>query len=61
MKFEESIKIEAVTSIVKGDLNIKEVMQKYQIKKKKTVVDWIIRLLPTVTEQVKKNKEQLGE
>ncbi|MGX1640571.1 hypothetical protein [Sphingobacterium sp.] len=56
MKFEESIKIEAVTSIVKGDLNIKEVMQKYQIKKKKTVVDWIIRLLPTVTEQVKKTR-----
>ncbi|WP_254526714.1 MULTISPECIES: hypothetical protein [unclassified Sphingobacterium] len=57
MKFEESIKIEAVTSIVKGDLNIKEVMQKYQIKKKKTVVDWIIRLLPTVTEQVKKTRD----
>lgn len=56
MKFEESIKIEAVTAIVKGDLNIKEVMQKYQIKKKKTVIDWIIRLLPSVTEQIKKNK-----
>ncbi|WP_312696011.1 hypothetical protein [Sphingobacterium mizutaii] len=56
MKFEESIKIEAVTAIVKGDLNIKEVMQKYQIKKKKTVIDWIIRLLPSVTEQIKKSK-----
>ncbi|WP_409151176.1 hypothetical protein [Sphingobacterium sp. BS-2] len=56
MKFEESIKIEAVTAIVKGDLNIKEVMQKYHIKKKKTVIDWIIRLLPSVTEQIKKSK-----
>ncbi|VTP92380.1 Uncharacterised protein [Sphingobacterium daejeonense] len=46
MKYPESTKLEAVVSIVSGELYLEEAMSKYNIKDKRTVIMWMKKLLP---------------
>ncbi|WP_312188182.1 hypothetical protein [Sphingobacterium sp.] len=47
-KYPKDIKLEAVRSIVSGELFLEEVMLKYDIKNSITVIRWIRSLLPEV-------------
>jgi hypothetical protein len=46
VKYPESTKLEAVVSIVSGELYLEEAMSKYNIKDKRTVIMWMKKLLP---------------
>jgi uncharacterized protein (DUF111 family) len=46
VKYPESTKLEAVVSIVSGELYLEESMSKYNIKDKRTVIMWMKKLRP---------------
>ena len=56
MKYPESTKLEAVVSIVSGELYLEEAMSKYNIKDKRTVIMWMKKLLPQARSSMKSMK-----
>lgn len=45
-KTKSEIQQEAVESILRGDLLLEEAMEKYQIKDKRTIANWVKKLAP---------------